>query len=336
MGYCRGMQVFPRPLPLLSLLLLPLLSCSDAAPPEPGAADASPPPSTDSGCTGDDCLPPPADGIQLSTAGVTIMPGQDVEYCEVVALPGSSDTLYYMNRFESQMTGGSHHLIVSAAAPGSGSGDDLVVGDQFECAGGTFGGDFIPVGGSQSSYQDESFPEGVGRVFHGGQKLVVNYHYLNVSDSPVNAQVQLNLHTTSEDKIQYIANSFGFYNVGFNIPAGTSDSVFTECTFTEDITISQLTRHTHRWGTDFNVWYLGGENDGELVFSSSNYEDTDHDFEVPIVAPAGTGFRFECAFNNTEDYALRFGLKATDEMCILFGTWWNENKNAPSQGCFRQ
>jgi hypothetical protein len=304
--------------------------------PQPGAPDAGPPPTEEPTCTGDECLTPPENGIQLSSAGVTIMPGQDVEYCEVVALPGSSDTLYYMNRFESKMTGGSHHLIVSAALPDSTTADDLIVGDQYECAGGTFVGDFIPVGGSQRSYEDKSFPEGVGRVFHGGQKLVLNYHYLNVTDTPVDAVVQLNLHLTSEDKIEYIAQSFGFLNVGFNIPAGTSDSVFTECTFSEDITISELTRHTHRWGTDFNVWYLGGEKDGELVFSSSHYEDTDYVFDEPIQAAAGTGFRFECVFNNTEDHALGFGLKASDEMCILFGTWWNANREAPNQGCFRQ
>jgi hypothetical protein len=304
--------------------------------PVQGAPDAGPPPITEPGCEGDDCLAMPEDGIQVSSAGVTIMPGQDVEYCEVVALPGDSETLYYMNRFESKMTSGSHHLIVSAAAPDSRSEADLTVGDQYECAGGTFGGDFIPVGGSQASYHDESFPEGVGRVFRGGQKLVLNYHYLNISDAPVDAIVQLNLHLTTEDKIQYIAKSFGFLNVGFNIPAGESDSVFTECTFTEDLTISKLTRHTHRWGTDFNVWFLGGEKDGELAFTSDNYEDTDFVFDKPITAAAGTGFRFECAFDNTEDYPLRFGLKASDEMCILFGTWWNENNEAPDQGCFRQ
>jgi hypothetical protein len=300
------------------------------------APDAGPPPIGQPGCEGDECLAMPENGIQVSSSGVTIMPGQDVEYCEIVALPGDSSTLYYMNRFESKMTSGSHHLIVSAASPDSGSEAGLTVGDQYECAGAGFGGDFVPVGGSQASYHDESFPEGVGRVFRGGQKLVLNYHYLNISDAPVDAFVQLNLHLTTEDKIQYIAKSFGFFNVGFNIAPGEKDSVFTECTFSEDVTISKLTRHTHRWGTDFNVWHLGGEKDGEIAFSSSNYEDTDFYFDEPITAAAGTGFRFECAFDNTEDYPLRFGLKASDEMCILFGTWWNENNEAPDQGCFRQ
>ncbi len=330
------MKVFRRTLPLLALLILPLASCSEAEVRQAGAPDAGPPAIDQPSCEGEDCLAVPENGIQLVTAGVTIMPGQDVEYCEVVALPGTRDTLYYMNRFESKMTGGSHHLIVSAAVPDSGSEDDLTVGDQYECAGGTFGSNFVPVGGSQASYSEEAFPEGVGRVFRGGQKLVLNYHYLNISDSPVHAVVQINLHLTTADKIQYIAKSFGFFNVGFNIPPGESQSVFTECAFSEDVTIAKLTRHTHRWGTDFNVWYLGGDKDGELAFTSNNYEDTDFVFDEPISAAAGTGFRFECAYDNTEDYPLRFGLKASDEMCILFGTWWTENNEAPEQGCFRQ
>ena len=43
-----------------------------------------------------------------------------------------------------------------------------------------------------------------------------------------------------------------------------------------DIIVANLVRHTHRWGTDFTVWYAGGAKDGELIFTSADYEDTEY------------------------------------------------------------
>ena len=40
----------------------------------------------------------------------------------------------------------------------------------------------------------------------------------------------------------------------------------------------------------------------------------------------GEGFRYRCEYQNTEDRTLRFGTKATDEMCNLFGSWWVVNE----------
>ena len=83
--------------------------------------------------------------------------------------------------------------------------------------------------------------------------------------------------------------------------------------------VFQLTRHTHQWGTDFPVKYKGGPKDGELIFTSPDYENADYNFEEPALIRAGEGFEWTCNYQNTTDSVLRFGIKATDEMCILFG-----------------
>jgi hypothetical protein len=97
----------------------------------------------------------------------------------------------------------------------------------------------------------------------------------------------------------------------------------------------QLTRHTHRWGTEYEVWYAGGANDGAQIFSTPDFEhDVNHIFDSPIDVKTDEGFRFRCDYENTENHALRFGPNATDEMCILFGLWWSETSNTPpSQDC---
>ena len=132
------------------------------------------------------------------------------------------------------------------------------------------------------------------------------------------------------------AHSFGFYNLAIFIDPGQEASFSKTCTFSQDVMLHKLTRHTHQWGTDFEVRYAGGSQDGELVFHSDNYEDIDHTFAEPVLVKAGTGFSFDCAFRNTNDHPLQFGVTATDEMCILFGTWFvvNEDDAVSKQGCF--
>ena len=266
-----------------------------------------------------------------------ILPGEDVEYCEVVQLPGDPGEQIYVIRFEAAMTDFSHHLIVSAVIPGSATDEATSPGDKIPCTGaGDLGDDLLPVTGSQQPYNQEEFPAGIGRVYEGGSKLIIDYHYFNTSSEEVQARAKVNFYQTTEDEVERIAWPFGMINLGFEVPPAATETTVAECMFNEDAYVYKLTRHTHRWGRNFDVWFAGGERDGEHIFNSGHFEDVDHRFDEPIFVKAGEGFRFACEFVNTEDYALKFGLKATDEMCILFGTWWVENVGDPyvEQGCF--
>lgn len=330
-----------HPLTFISVSLFLLPACGgDPTPPDSVAqpADSEEERFTEPECASpyELCLEAPAHGFQILSDGTTIQPGEDVEYCEVVLLPGDEGDVYYVNGFESQMTEGSHHLIVSAIQPGTATEENAPVGERVPCTGGdVWGGELVPVTGSQHPYQSEDFPDGVGRVYHGGQKVVFDYHYFNTSPEPIAARAAVNFHTTDKDNVEKISRGFGFYNLGIEIPPGSEKSFTGECTFDDDVYVHKLTRHTHQWGTDFDVWYAGGDKDGELIFSSPDYETVDFPMEPEIIR-GGEGFRFECTFKNTESYTLKFGLKATDEMCILFGNWYavDDGASMDPQGCF--
>jgi hypothetical protein len=181
------------------------------------------------------------------------------------------------------------------------------------------------------------YPEGVGKIYYGGQKLSFDYHYFNISDGPVMARAALNMHLVEEADVVHIARQFGFYNLGISTPSGESRSFTKACTFTGNVVVWSLTRHTHKWGTDFSVSWEKGANDGQHLWTSTDWE-TDTNFLMPggpLTMNAGTGFEFTCEYNNTTDGTLRFGVNATDEMCILFGTYWkvNESDNTADQGC---
>lgn len=300
------------------------------------SSEAEPPPTTVD-CDGELCLAAPLNGFQMESVGDVIEPGQDIEYCEVVQIPGNADQEYWVNRFEVAMTKFSHHLIVAAVIPGSETDLNAQVGDKIPCSGvSAFGEDLMPGTGSQQPYNEEVFPEGVGRQYFGGQKLIFDYHYYNTSSEPVQARGKVNFHTTTKESVERISWPFGMLNLGFNVAPGSKLKTTAECRFNSNAYVWKLTRHTHRWGQDFDVWYAGGERDGEHLFNSPHYEDIDHVFEEPLFVPKGEGFRFSCEFTNTETYPLKFGVKATDEMCILFGDWYVENvgEGWADQGCW--
>lgn len=324
-----------RPITLTLSLYFAFIStgCGGGSEAEPGVdgggGDAA-------GCSDGICLAPPDNGFQVQSQGTMIAAGEDVEYCEVVQLPGTAADTYYVNKLESKMTNGSHHLIVVAVEPGSNTESGLEVGQRVNCVGpGGFGEDLIDVTGSQTIYDVDAFPQGVGRVYRGGQFLVFNYHYLNATEAALPARAAVNFHLTDAADVEHVAVDFGFYNLSINTPPGESRSFTKTCYFNEDVMVHKLTRHTHKWGTDFTVWYAGGPSDGEQIFTTPTYEDNDHIFPAPIMVPAGQGFTFECSYFNDTDDTLGFGTKATDEMCILFGTYWSASgAEIPEQGCF--
>jgi hypothetical protein len=272
-------------------------------------------------------LAPPEQGIQLRTRGTTIPPGEDVEFCEIVTLPGTPQDEYWVEGFDIAMTDFSHHLIVSAINSGSAAETEFADGDIVPCTGAhNLVGltEVTDVTGSQQPRFTIDYPAGVGKTYTGGTKFIFDYHYLNTSTQPVPARHAVNFRTTAPENIQHIAQRLVFANLTIDIPAHEQASFTGECRFDKDVMVGALVRHTHRWGTDFATWYAGGAQDAEHIWTSSDWElDTTHWFDAPFLMPAGSGFRFQCDFNNTTDAPLRFGEKATDEMCILFGLWWN-------------
>ncbi len=330
------------------LLMLFTLSCSAPAetpplgdaPPEPVSPDPAPPEVTPGvGEVPAVELALPESGFQVTTIGEWLEPGTDVEYCEVVQLPGSPDETFSVSRIEVAMHQFSHHVIVKAAVPGSETEAAMVVGEREPCIRPQqpFGGDMVDVTGAQKPYYSSDWPAGVGRIYHGGQKLVVDWHYYNPTTEPIPARHAINFHVAAPDAVQHVAETFGFYNYAIAVEAGETGATATECTFDKDVLIWSLTRHTHQWGRDVHVWHAGGQHDGEHLWTSTDWaHDLDYFFEDgPMLIKAGEGFGFQCEYENTEDHTLNFGVKASDEMCILFGDIWSPTgEDVSDQSCF--
>lgn len=275
-------------------------------------------------------------GFQVDTQGVTLGPFEDDEWCETVVVPGTPDQKYAIQSFDVGMTPHYHHLFVAKAPLGSISEGLMKVGERVRCVGGahvTYGADLVPIPLPQGENVHVEYPEGVGLVVFGGQKISINYHYLNTSEENSVAKVKLNFNGVVIDSSTEVTElqQFGFYNQDIHIPPNGTYSSKWSVTFSQDIYVRDLFRHTHSLGTDFPVHFFtgprnGGPTTGELVFTSYDYQnDPGYVFEEPRLIRAGDGFTFTCNFVNTHDYPVGFGPTADDEMCMLLGTWWVAN-----------
>ncbi len=279
----------------------------------------------------------PARGFQVETAGMRIEPGDDVRMCEVVALPGSAEDTYYVNRIESALSRYGDDLVVSAARPDSETASIMDIGASVPCtrAGEAFGEELSDVVATQGRYHDERFPSGVGKVFHGGQKLAVEYHYVNESSEPVPAKAKLSFHVVDPSAVQFLARTASFSNFTIYTPPGGESSHLGECALHEDVSISSLVRRTQRFGTSFAVWRVGGQHDGELVWRSDDPSHARLDLAAqPLQLAPGEGFRFQCDYRNNTDRELRYGVSAADDTCTLNATFWSKDPStAQAEGC---
>lgn len=286
--------------------------------------------------------PMDGEGFQLATQGVTLGPLDDDEWCETLVVPGERGVKYAVSSFDVAMTPHFHHLFVAKAPFGGAEGTEteklMIPGERVRCIGGAhvvYGSGLVPIPLQQGELVHQDYPEGVGLVVYGGQKISVNYHYLNTSSENAVAKIKLNFNggLVSADEQVIELQQFGYYNQDIQIPPHGRYATTMEGTFSQDVYVRDLFRHTHGLGRNVPVHLFSGpmNNDGvgmvgELVFTSTDYQnDPGWVFDPPLFVKAGDGFSFTCNWQNDRDYPVGFGPTADDEMCMLLGTWWVAN-----------
>lgn len=284
-------------------------------------------------------LEAPENGIQLVTARALVEPGDDEHWCEVLQLPGGLQDAYYVTRIDAETSPSARRMVVSAAIPGSETEANMTVGDRVPCvrAGEVFGDDLVEVIASGRGYASAEFPESVGRIYFGGQKLAVDLHYVGDGEQPALARARINFHRADAADVQHLARTAVFNNLTIYTPPGGQSSHVAQCTFDSDVVVSAIARRTNEHGRDFTVWYAGGERDGQLIWTSHDWANqTRFTFpQAPISLRAGEGFRFQCDYANPTAHDLRFGSGSSDEQCMLVSTFWlaQEDHDTRDQRC---
>jgi len=276
-------------------------------------------------------LAPPAsgEGFQMTTGVFDVAPNFERELFIRKNVGNSSDV--YVKRMQVRMRTNSHHFVAysfanEAAAPQRGLIRDLRNPD------GTY--NFLTLlsmqnhvffAGSQSPSFDYTFPEGAALEVPANMTLDLNSHYVNKTANSLKGEAYFNLFTVPKSSVKHIVRTLNWANTNLNLPARTRTTVSRTFTAAKPMKILALTSHMHKLGEKFIIRIKGGTRDGQIVYTSTDWEHPDMvNFPTPISLRAGEGLTSEITYNNTTAKTVSFGLSSEDEMGIIFGYYYED------------
>lgn len=270
-----------------------------------------------------DSLSTPETGFQMTMPEFTVPSGRDSEFCYTTRLPGDGD--FFVNRFESAYTEGSHHFLLRVATrdiPDWEEGRLVQCGQGVDELGGGMTDFFLPFG-AQKPYNEMTFPEGVGFKLKGGTPAILNMHYINSEEDDRVGGLKVNVHTAPEGSITQEAGLYFWFNPFIYMEAGAKFDTYLECGLPGGTSIINMSTHMHRTGVRFDYFNKRGGALGDHLHHESNWEHpVARRFDPPYQVTEGETFRFECGFDNFTDAPVMVGQASTDEMCLGSGYYF--------------
>lgn len=276
-------------------------------------------------------LPVPAagTGFQMGLEKFEVAPNFEREF--FVRKPLGNTETVYVNRVQISMRPGSHHFILYGfrnnvnLAPLNQVRDLRNTDGSYNIV--TFaqmGNHVFNFGGSEAN-SDYTFPEGTAVEVPANATFDMNSHYYNKGTKALSGEVNINLFTTKKENVKNVLKVIDFGNTSLSLPAKTRSVVTKDFTFDKNVKVVMLFSHTHKYGEKFEILIKGGVRNGEVVYTSTNWEHPEKVNYSPYISlKKGEGLTSRITYNNTSDKTVKFGLTTEDEMGIIFGYYYEE------------
>jgi len=280
-------------------------------------------------------VPTEAGAFQLHLGKLFLAPQSEVEYFIKYDLELPEDI--YVNRIELFMANQSHHFILYKFLPGQDNQFEEGLRIQNPANGsGSSGSSSTLVNAWQISY-DTYLPDETAYLWNSGSVLDMNYHVRNYElDSILAVEAYINVYTTAAVPATNIMYSDLITNLSIFIPNDNAPHVFSRPDFDASATrywdIWQLTSHTHKYGTDFDIFARNPDGtDGEQIYEG--FFNTDYTFNQGYYGFSHPPIRqFEpqkrinprhgliqrATFRNNGATPVFFGLTTNDEMMLYY------------------
>jgi hypothetical protein len=294
------MQLFR---PILSAALIALAACGTKS------DEAAEPP------------PPPTVAITVQSTPFVIQPGEEVFKCFYTTLPIDAEAP--VARFESNMSKGSHHLILfgleKATVP------DGTLGDCRLRSGGARAVP-VPLYVAQEEHQETAFPRGIAMPLKAKQPVAIQMHYLNPTAAPITVQVEIKIHALEAGTPFEPAGIFASFHDDIAVPPRGTQTVKGRCRAPEGVKFLSLTTHSHRYTTRAVVGraFAAGDREPETLVETLDYErPTVTRFERPFLDLASDEIFYSCEYDNPTDQMVSVGDSAVnEEMCMAVGYYY--------------
>lgn len=278
-------------------------------------------------------LAKPTGGLQLGVDSFAVNPVSERELFVYRKLNNPTDV--YVNRIESRMRPGSHHLLLytfdesKTAFPCNLRPPTDLTRDIRNNDGSYNLLNMLPMAchvffaGAMTQDFDFRFPAGVALRLPANTSLDFNVHYVNRSPAPLPAQAFANLYFVNKADVQTVAQTINFANEDLTIPPNKRTTIRKVFNVSRRMTILALTSHMHSMGEQFQVLVRRANGSEQLVYTNTDWEHPAFTtYSTPIVLEAGDALVSNVTWNNVSSKTLNFGLSSADEMDIIFGYWY--------------
>ena len=297
-------------------------------------------------------LEPPIYGLQYHIGPFDVYPNTEREFLYYVP---AEESEYFINRVEMSMAPGSHHFIAysfsenySGSPPPQFGGDGSPppeyeyrdIHEPYETDDWQLISNLIDLNehvfifGTQWSFWDYSFPEGVALKFNSNYGFDLNPHFFNYTDEIIQGEVYFNIHTVLPQEVQHEGGILQLGANDINLPPN-QETVLTEIFSINQIlngvnieppagatnlNIFQLFSHAHQLMTRFDILILHPTGEEELIYTALDYQHPPIlELDPPLVLNQNQGLISRATYFNTTNNTVNFGLLSTNEMMIVFG-----------------
>lgn len=304
---------------------------SASAPPESGAF--SPPPT-------------PEGFTRFEAATIAdIQPGDDTTHCQYVMAPVDHDVDILEVQGSQSKFG--HHAVAFSYVPSDGD----QVGTEIKCmtgsneftTGTTAGGAALSAGGylggvGPSATQVAALPDGVAFRLKKGQGVMLNLHYINTSDQPIDGNAYIDLKIADADPARLIAAIFINFNGSFSLPPNAQTDSTQDCVAKSDVNIIMMSDHMHEWGSHGSTEVVRADTGAVEMLREDPTWTADMvnaptfsrwTTDSPFVLHAGDTLRTNCSWNNTTTDTIAF----PREMCVSAGFALASGDNPKAPAC---
>jgi len=247
----------------------------------------------------------------------SVPPGTERYVCALVTVPEE----VFIQRFEPVASRGTHHVLLTLAAPGGTEG-------TFDCSPGTLSDALLFASGVASDLAsdlasgNQHLPAGVAMHIPAGSQVLINLHLLNPLPTASTGTSGIRVQVVEPVEVAQQAEMVFAGTTRFTLPKASQASATGRCVFDQDATVALVWPHMHTFGIHMRVVHVTGAPDDPTAKRTTLHDgpfEFGHQHQYPIsrtLVRAGESLEVTCTWDNTSDQEVGFGDSTLDEMCF--------------------
>jgi hypothetical protein len=200
---------------------------------------------------------------------------------------------------------------------------------DFTDLGAALSGSVLFAQSTQSFTDDQRFMEGAVVKVPARHKVMATVHTVNASPRAIETELRMSFELKHPSEVQTVVTPISAQYKELEIPPNARSRFTSRCDWgtsyyaavgeKPDLKVHYILPHYHYLGERFEVRVVGGERDGELIYSLDgfNADANGKTFDPPLELPGATGFEYTCGYNNWTNKTITWG-NGDGEMCVMF------------------